>query len=88
MTVIYPNLIVRLSESYYYYYYYYCSSVTLRGPPLSRERKELSETRWCQNDRIFQLSAWVTRPERPKAVKDEVKRPEGAPARSQGPEGP
>ena len=43
-----PNLIVRLSESYYY-----CSSVTLRGPPLSRERKELSETRWCQNDRIF-----------------------------------
>ena len=42
-----PNLIVRLSESYY------CSSVTLRVLPLSRERKELSETRWCQNDRIF-----------------------------------
>ena len=31
---------------------------------------------------------WVTRPERPKGVKDEVKRPEGPPARSRGPEGP
>ena len=50
--VIHPNLIVRLSESYYCYYYYYCS-VTLRGPPLSQERKEPSETRWCQNDWIF-----------------------------------
>ena len=29
--------------------------------------------------RAFQLPAWVTRPERPKAVKDEVKRPEGPP---------
>ena len=46
-----PNLIVRLSKSYYSYYYY--CSVTLRVPPLSRERKELSETRWCQNNRIF-----------------------------------
>ena len=32
--------------------------------------------------------AWVTQPERPKGAKDEVKRPEGPPARSQGPEGP
>ena len=32
--------------------------------------------------------AWVTRPERPKGVKDEVKRPEGLPLRSRGPEGP
>ena len=32
--------------------------------------------------------AWVTRPERPKGAKDEVKRPEGPPARSRGPEGP
>ena len=32
--------------------------------------------------------AWVTRPERPKGAKDEVKRPEGPPPRSQGPEGP
>ena len=32
--------------------------------------------------------AWVTRPERPKGVKDEVKRPEGPPARSRGTEGP
>ena len=32
--------------------------------------------------------AWVTRPERPKGAKDEVKRPEGPPARSGGPEGP
>ena len=31
------------------------------------------------NDRIFM---WVTRPERPKGAKDEVKRPEGPPARS------
>ena len=32
--------------------------------------------------------AWVTRPERPKGAKDEVKRPEGPPTRSRGPEGP
>ena len=32
--------------------------------------------------------AWVTRPERPKGVKDEVKRPQGPPIRSRGPEGP
>ena len=32
--------------------------------------------------------AWVTPPERPKGAKDEVKRPEGPPARSRGPEGP
>ena len=32
--------------------------------------------------------AWVTRPERPKGAKDEVKRPEGPPIRSRGPEGP
>ena len=39
--------------------------------------------------------AWVTRPERPKGAKDEVKqarraqsRPEGPPPRSRGPEGP
>ena len=30
--------------------------------------------------------AWVTRPERPKGAKDEVKRPEGPSARSRGPE--
>ena len=48
MTISQPHS-VRLSESYYYY----CSSVKLRGPSLSRERKELSETCWCQNDRIF-----------------------------------
>ena len=32
--------------------------------------------------------AWVTRPERPKGGKDEVKRPEGPSARSRAPEGP
>ena len=32
--------------------------------------------------------AWVTRPERPKGAKDEVKRPEEPPARSRGPKGP
>ena len=32
--------------------------------------------------------AWVTRPERPKGAKDEVKRPEGPPTRSRGQEGP
>ena len=32
--------------------------------------------------------AWVSRPERPKGAKDEVKRPEGPPTRSRGPEGP
>ena len=32
--------------------------------------------------------AWFARPERPKGVKDDVKRPEGPPARSRGPEGP
>ena len=28
--------------------------------------------------------AWVTQPERPKGAKDELKRPEGPPARSRG----
>ena len=37
------------------------------------------------NDHII---AWVTRPERPKGAKDEVKRPEGPPTRSRGAEGP
>ena len=37
------------------------------------------------NDRTV---TWVTRPERPKGAKDEVKRPQGPPARSRGPEGP
>ena len=32
--------------------------------------------------------AWVTRPERSKGAKDEVKRPEWPPSRSRGPEGP
>ena len=32
--------------------------------------------------------AWVTRPEHLKGVKDEVKRPEGPPARSQPRRGP
>ena len=32
--------------------------------------------------------ARVARPERPKGAKDEVKRPEGPPPRSRGPEGP
>ena len=31
--------------------------------------------------------AWVSRPERPKGAKDEVKWPEGPPTRSRGPEG-
>ena len=44
---------------------------------------------------IMDTSAWVTRPERPKGAKDEVKeaqraksRPEGPQTRSWGPEGP
>ena len=44
---------------------------------------------------LWWMEAWVTRPERPKGVKDEVKqarraksRPEGPPARSRAPEGP
>ena len=32
--------------------------------------------------------AWVTRPERPKGAKDELKGPEEPPTRSRGPEGP
>ena len=36
---------------------------------------------------VVVTSAWVTRPERLKGAKDEVKRPEGPPTRSQGPEG-
>ena len=32
--------------------------------------------------------AWVTRPERLKGAKDEVKRPEGPSTRSRGPKGP
>ena len=37
---------------------------------------------------LLQEGAWVTRPERPKGAKDEVKGPEGPPTRSRGPEGP
>ena len=37
---------------------------------------------------VLVIFAWVTRPERPKGAKDEVKRPEGPPPRSRGPEGP
>ena len=33
-------------------------------------------------DTIIDASAWVTRPERPNFTKDEVKRPDGPPARS------
>ena len=36
---------------------------------------------------IMDSSVWVKRPERPKVVKNKVKRPEGPPARSRGPEG-
>ena len=43
---------------------------------ISREQRELTD---------FQISVWFTQPERPKGAKDEVKRPEGPPARSQGP---
>ena len=46
-------------------------------------------------DTTMDTSAWVTRPERPKGAKDEVKqarraqsRPEGPQARSRAPEGP
>ena len=37
---------------------------------------------------VLVIFAWVAQPERPKGAKDEVKRPEGPSARSQGPEGP
>ena len=37
---------------------------------------------------LWREGAWVTRPERPKGAKDEVKGPEGPPTRSRGPEGP
>ena len=36
----------------------------------------------------YNLSVWVTMPERPKGVKDKVKRSERPPAKSQGLEGP
>ena len=58
---------------------------------IPRERRELPEIRWCQNNwifRDFQLPAWVTRPERRKGVKDEVKKTEGPPTRSWSLEGP
>ena len=49
----------------------------------------------CYGVSLWWMEAWVTRPERPKGVKDEVKqarrvksRPEGPPARSRAPEGP
>ena len=38
--------------------------------------------------KVLVIFAWVTRPEHPKSVKDEAKRPEGPPPRSRGPEGP
>ena len=49
----------------------------------------------CYGVSLWWMEAWVTRPERPKGVKDEVKqarraksRPELPPARSRAPEGP
>merc|ERR1712212_1056841 len=36
---------------------------------------------------LWREGAWVTRPERPKGAKDEVKVPEGPPNKSRGPEG-
>ena len=49
----------------------------------------------CYGVSLWWMGAWVTRPERPKGVKAEVKqarraqsRPEGPPARSRAPEGP
>merc|ERR1712037_737759 len=49
----------------------------------------------CIMNTIMDTAAWVTRPERPKGGKDEVKqarraqsRPEGPQARSRAPEGP
>ena len=38
--------------------------------------------------RLTKIHACIMRPERPKGVKDKVKRPKGSPARTQGPEGP
>ena len=35
-------------------FFFSFSSVMLRGSPLSQERKELPEIRWCKNDRIFE----------------------------------
>ena len=37
---------------------------------------------------LWGISMWVTQPEHQKGAKDEVKRPIGSPARSQGREGP
>ena len=58
-----------------------------------KERKKEKKT--CYGVSLWWMEAWVTRPERPKGVKDEVKqargaksRPEGPPARSRAPEGP
>ena len=39
-------------------------------------------------NQLSSASVWVTRPERPKGVKDEVKQALGLPTRSRGPEGP
>ena len=50
-----------------------------------------SSNGWCTIQMLTHYpitDPWVTRPERPKGAKDEVKRPEGPSARSQGPEGP
>ena len=58
-----------------------------------------NEKKWilspCYGGSLWWMEAWVTRPERPKGAKDEVKqarraksRSEGPPARSRAPEGP
>ena len=56
---------------------------------ISRKRKDPSEICWWQISVPFLLSVSVTLPERPKSVKDKVKRPnKGPPTRSWALEGP
>ena len=64
-----------------------------------KKREKNLKKKWKKNSKKKQIlqctDAWVTRPERPKGVKDVIKqarraqsRPEGPQPRSRGPEGP
>ena len=44
--------------------------------------------KWSKWSKMVKNGGPDLKPERPKGAKDEVKRPEGPPARKRGPEGP
>ena len=58
------------------------------GVPLVSKQPDFQGQDILELFRLTKITARISRPERPKAVKGEIKRPEVRPARSSGPEGP